>query len=146
VRPISIVIGDATRDELDPDAPYLRALELFCARGGINVLSLSARGVGGIGDAVSIHRPNLVVVAGSHLDDDTIARCAYAIRLAAGAMPIATYRRASPRVRMRTTGTGILPIAASEAQQRIIEMVENERRLPLVEPGHAGSAPRHASM
>ena len=84
VRPISIVIGDATRDELDPDAPYLRALELFCARGGVNVLSLSARGVTGIGDAVSIHRPNLVVVAGSHLDDDTIARWAYAIRLAAG--------------------------------------------------------------
>ena len=146
MRPISIVIGDATRDELDPDAPYLRALELFCARGGINVLSLSARGVSGIGDAVSIQRPNLVVVAGSHLDDDTIARWAYAIRLAAGATPIATYRRAGPRVRMQTTGTGILPTGAAEAQRRIVEMVENERRLPLAEPGHARSAPRTASM
>ncbi len=146
VRPISIVIGDATRDELDPDAPHLRALELFCARGGVNVLSLSARGVSGIGDAVSIHRPNLVVVAGAHLDDDTIARWAYAIRLAAGAMPIATYRRAGPRVRMRTTGTGILPTGASEAQRRIVEMVENERRLPLADPGHAGSTPRSASL
>jgi len=28
VRPISIVVGDACRDELDPDAPYLRTLEL----------------------------------------------------------------------------------------------------------------------
>jgi DNA-binding transcriptional MerR regulator len=45
VRPASIVIGDASRDELDPDTPYIRALELFCARGGIRVLSLSARGV-----------------------------------------------------------------------------------------------------
>jgi DNA-binding transcriptional MerR regulator len=43
VRPISIVIGDASRDELDPDAPYIRALELFCSRAGVNVLSLSAR-------------------------------------------------------------------------------------------------------
>ncbi len=146
VRPISIVIGDATRDELDPDAPYLRALELFCARGGIDVLSLSARGVGGIGDAVSIHRPNLVVVAGSHLDDDTIARWAYAIRLAAGAMPIATYRRTGPRVRMRTTGTGILPIGASDAQRRIVEMVENERRLPVADPSRVRSAPRSASL
>ena len=146
VRPISIVIGDATRDELDPDAPYLRALELFCARSGIDVLSLSARGLGGIGDAVSIHRPNLVVVAGSHLDDDTIARWAYAIRLAAGAMPIATYRRTAPRVRMRTTGTGILPIGASNAQRRIVEMVENERRLPVADPSRVRSAPRSASL
>ena len=39
-----------------PTRPYIRALELFCVRAGINVLSLSARGVAGIGDAVSIHR------------------------------------------------------------------------------------------
>ncbi len=146
VRPISLVIGDATRDELDPDAAYVRALELFCARGGVNVLSLSARGVSGIGDAVSIHRPNLVVVAGNHLDDDTIARWAYAIRLAAGAMPIATYRRGGPRVRMRTTGTRILPAGAAEAQRRIVEMVEDDRRLPLADPGHGRSAPRSASL
>jgi DNA-binding transcriptional MerR regulator len=146
VRPISIVIGDATRDELDPDAPYLRALELFCARGGVNVLSLSARGVSGIGDAVSIHRPDLVVVAGSHLDDDTIARWAYAIRLAAGAMPIATYRRGGSRVRVATTGTRVLPARAAEAQRQIVEMVENDRRLPLADPGHTRSTPRTASL
>lgn len=72
VRPISIVIGDAARDELDFDTPYIRAFELFCARAGVNVLSLSARGVAGIGDAVSIHRPNLIVVAGSHLDRKSV--------------------------------------------------------------------------
>src|SRR6202012_5577058 len=70
VRPVSIVIGDASRDELDPDNAHIRALELFCARAGVSVLSLSARGVAGIGDAVAIHRPDLIVVAGSHLDDD----------------------------------------------------------------------------
>ncbi len=93
VRPLSILIGDAARDELDRDSPYIRSLELFCARAGINVLSLSARGVAGIGDAVAIHRPDLVVLAGCHLDDDTVARWAYAVRLAAGAMPMAVYRR-----------------------------------------------------
>ena len=144
VRPISIVIGDATRDELDPDTAYVRALELFCARAGINVLTLSARGVSGIGDAVAVHRPNLVVVAGSHLDDDTIARWAYAIRLAAGGMPIATYRRGGPRVRMRTTGTQALPAGAAEAQRRIAEMIEGERH-PLADPSrHTGRAPRSA--
>jgi DNA-binding transcriptional MerR regulator len=88
VRPVAIAIGDASRDELDPDAPHIRTLELFCLRAGIKVLSLSARGVAGIGDAVSVHRPNLVVVAGGHLDDDTVARWAYAIRLAVGPLPV----------------------------------------------------------
>ena len=60
IRPMSILIGDASRDELDRDSPYIRALELFCARAGISVLCLSARGVAGIGDAVAIQRPDLV--------------------------------------------------------------------------------------
>src|ERR1700761_5700114 len=126
VRPISVVFGDATRDEMDPDAPHLRALELFCVRAGMDVLSLSARGVAGIGDAVAVHRPNLVVVAGSHLDDDAVARGAYALRLAGGAVPVAVYRRGSDRVRMRSTGTRNLPPGARAAQRRILEMVESE--------------------
>jgi hypothetical protein len=146
VRPVSIVIGDATRDELDSDAPHLRALELFCARAGINVLSLSARGVSGIGDAVAVHRPNLVVVAGSHLDDDMVARWAYAIRLAAGAMPVAVYRRGGENVRMRTTGTRNLPAGARAAQTRILELAEGERRVPMPAAGQGAALPRSASL
>ena len=127
VRPASIVVGDASRDELDPDGPHIRALELFCVRAGIRVLSLSARGVAGIGDALAVHRPNLVVLAGGHLGDDAVARWAYAVRLAAGALPVAVYRRGSQRVRVRTTGTGVLPAGPGEAQRRILEMVEAEQ-------------------
>jgi hypothetical protein len=145
-------MGDACRDELDPDAPYLRALELFCSRAGFSVLSLSARGVAGIGDAVAVHRPNLVVVAGSHLDDDTVARWAYAIRLSAGAIPVAVYRRGSDRVRMRTTGTRNLPSAPRGAERRILELIELESASALTR--HGGSAtlargqplPRSASL
>ena len=126
VRPVSIVIGDASRDELDRNAPYIRALELLCVRAGIKVLSLSARGVAGIGDALAVHRPNLVVLAGGHLADDTVARWAYAVRLAAGAMPVAVYRRGDQRVRMRTTGTNVLPPGPADAQRRILELVEAE--------------------
>jgi DNA-binding transcriptional MerR regulator len=126
VRPLSIVIGDASRDELDLDAPYIRALELFCLRAGIKVLTLSARGVAGIGDAVSVHRPNLVVVAGGHLDDDTVARWAYAIRLAVGALPVAVYRRGAQRTRVRGTGNTVLPSAAGEAQERLLDLTEQE--------------------
>jgi DNA-binding transcriptional MerR regulator len=127
VRPVSIVLGDASRDELDPDSPYIRALELFCVRAGIRVLSLSARGVNGIGDAVAVHPPNLVVIAGSYLPDDTVARWAYAVRLTAGALPVAVYRRGAQRVRMRTTGTSVLPPRASEAQRRLLELIEAEQ-------------------
>jgi DNA-binding transcriptional MerR regulator len=128
VRPISILLGDASRDELDPDAAYIRALELFCARAGVDVLSLSVRGLAGVGDAAAIHRPNLVVVAGSHLDDDNVARWVYAVRLAAGSVPVAVYRRGDRRATMQTTGSRTLPAGARDAQRRIIEMAEGERR------------------
>jgi len=139
VRSVSIVIGDASRDELDPDAPYLRAFELLCVRAGIDVLSLSARGVAGIGDAVAVHRPNLVVVAGGHLDDDTVARWAYAIRLSVGPTPVALYRRGPQRARVRTTATNVLPAGASDAQKRLLELIESEQE----EAAHRISAPRH---
>jgi DNA-binding transcriptional MerR regulator len=144
VRPISVVFGDATRDELDPDTPYLRALELFCVRAGIDVLSLSARGVAGIGDAVAVHRPHLVVVAGAHLDDDAVARWAYAIRLASGAVPVAVYRRGSDRIRVRTTGTRNLPAGAGAAQRRILELVEGELAVPVAPTGR-GQMPAHSA-
>jgi hypothetical protein len=73
-----------------------------------------------------VHRPNLVVLAGGHLADDTVARWAYAVRLATGAMPVAVYRRGDQRVRMRTTGTSVLPSSAGEAQRRLLELVESE--------------------
>jgi DNA-binding transcriptional MerR regulator len=129
IRPLSLVLGDASRDELDPDAPQIRALELFCVRAGIKVLSLSARGVGGIGDAVSVHRPNLVVIAGSHLSDDAVARWAYAVRLAAGPLPVAVFRRGDPRSRMRTTGANMLPASAVASQRRLLEMIEEHGSL-----------------
>jgi DNA-binding transcriptional MerR regulator len=139
VRSVSIVVGDASRDELDPDAPYLRAFELLCVRAGVGLLSLSARGVAGIGDAVAVHRPNLVVVAGGHLDDDTVARWAYAIRLSIGPTPVALYRRGPQRARVRTTATNILPAGASDAQKRLLELIESEQE----EAAHRTSAPRH---
>jgi DNA-binding transcriptional MerR regulator len=151
IRPVSVLLGDATRDELDLDYPHIRAFELFCVRAGIRLLSVSARGVAGIGDAVAVHRPNIVVIAGGHLEDDTVARWAYAVRLAAGAMPVAVYRRGDQRVRMRTTGTSVLPSGASEAQQHLLELVEAEqggRTVPATpaarrsgdEPGNARTA------
>jgi DNA-binding transcriptional MerR regulator len=150
VRPLSIVVGDATRDELDPDGPPLRALELFCGRAGIDVLSLSARGISGIGDAVSPRHPGLVIVAGQHLDDDTIARWAYAIRLAVGVVPLALFRRGGDRPTLRAATTRNLPAAPGLASQRILEVLEAEpvataRAHPAGPPRIAATGPRRAS-
>lgn len=84
VSRMSIVLGDGSRDELDLDAPYIRALEVFCLRAGVKVLRLSARAVSGIGDAASVYRPNLIVLAGGRVDDDSVARWTYAIGRAIG--------------------------------------------------------------
>jgi DNA-binding transcriptional MerR regulator len=126
-RPLSILLGDASRDELDPDAMHIRALELFCVRMGAGMMSLSVRGVAGIGHAIAVHRPDLVVLAGGHIADETVARWAQSVRLTAGPVPIALYRRGDHLTRLPTTGTCVLPWRASDAQQRLLELVAHER-------------------
>ena len=74
-----------------------------------------------------MYRPNLVVVAGGHLDDDMVARWAYAIRLAVGAMPLAIYRRGAERPRARGTGTTVLPSGAGDAQRALLDLLESEQ-------------------
>jgi DNA-binding transcriptional MerR regulator len=143
VRPVSVVVGDATRDELDPDSPHVRALELFCVRAGVHVLSLSARGIAGIGDAVAVHRPNLVIVAGRHLGDDTVARWAYGIRLALGPLPLAVYRRGDQRARTRPSGNTVLPAGAGAASRLVLELAEAEATGRAVSGAHSA---RDAAM
>ena len=126
-RPLSIVVGDACRDDLDPDAAYSRAFELFCVRAGARVLSLSARGIQGMGEAFAHREPNIVVIAGNHLPDDDVARWAYNVRLAAGPLPIALFRRGHQPPRVRTTGAQVLPHGSLVAQQRLFEMIDESR-------------------
>ena len=136
LRRLSILVGDASRDELDPDALYIRALELFCLRAGIEVMSLSVRGVAGIGDVIAVHRPDLVVLAGGHMADDTVASWTHSVRREVGPMPIALYRRGDHFARMPTRGTNVLPSRASDAQERLVALLDVEQTAPAV-PGHA---------
>jgi MerR family transcriptional regulator, light-induced transcriptional regulator len=134
-RRLSILLGDASRDELDPDAPHIRALELFCLRAGIDMMSLSARGVAGIRDVFAVHRPDLVVLAGRHIADDTVARWTRAVRLEVGPIPISLYRRGDHLARMPATGTNVLPSSAGDAQRRLLALLETEETTTRV-PGH----------
>ena len=140
LRRLSILVGDASRDELDPDVPYIRALELFCLRAGIEVMSLSVRGVAGIGDVIAVHCPDLVVLAGGHMSDDTVASWTHSVRREIGPMPIALYRRGDHFARMPTRGTAVLPSRASDAQRRLVAILEPElTAAPVAGHDRAGS-------
>jgi hypothetical protein len=132
-HPLSIVLGDASRDELDPDAPYIRALELFSVRAGVNLMSLSVRGVAGIGDALRVQRPDVVVIAGGHGANDAVATWARSVRVAVGPTPIALYRRAGDLAAMPTTGTTVLPTRAGDAHHRLIDLITTTRT-PATQP------------
>lgn len=123
IRQACILLGDASRDELDPDAPHIHALELLCVRASIKVLTLSVRGLAGLGAVLSRRRVSLVVVGGSHVDDDTVARWAYSVRLAAGKVPIAVYRRGEPREGRNM----MLPVAPLEARRRLLDIVKAQQ-------------------
>ena len=118
----TIVLGDASRDELDLDAAAIRALELLAMRSGVRVLGLSVRGVANMSEALAAFRPDAVVIAGGALSDDSVARWAYAVRLATGPLPVAVYRRGPQRARVRTTGAMILPSTPGEAARHILEL------------------------
>ena len=125
----SIMLVNASHDELDLDAIYIRALQVFCLRAGIKVQILSVRAMTGIGDIASVHRPDVIVLAGKKIDETTLARWTYAIERSIGPRPLTLYRHA----RLGTYGTA-LPPAPGDAQVRLLEHAhadrhENIRRL-----------------
>ncbi len=132
VRRVSFLIGDASADELDPDASAIRSLELLCARSGARLLCLSVRGVTGIAEALAVVRPDAVVVAGGHAHDDEVARWAYAVRSAVGPLPVTLFRRDLLRpLRGRTTGASSLSPSPATAANELMEIVEVGRLRPV---------------
>jgi len=142
-RPAKVLIGDATRDELDPDGLALRALELFCLRAGARVVSLPVRGVSGIADVVGAYDPDAVVIVGAHVGDDDVARWAYRVRSAAGPLPLSLFRRGSRTVGVRAAQHRTLPDAPYAAQSALMAIIE-EPRDSLADLSAFGEAPAAA--
>lgn len=125
VRPLAVLLGDATRNELDPDALGVRAFELFCARAGARALTLPVAGVAGLGEVVEALSPDAVVIAGSHLTNDDVARWAYRVRASAGALPLALFRRRQHDKQVRTTGARVLPDEPFAAHRQLLALVDD---------------------
>ena len=123
MRPGAILVGDATEDDLDPDAPAVRALELFAGRTGIRVTSIPVANHAGVADLLTALRPGAVVIAGRHAGDEEIARFAYAVRAAGGALPLALFHRGERDV-SRTGSVHVLPDSPSEATAQAIALLD----------------------
>jgi DNA-binding transcriptional MerR regulator len=121
-RPDTIVVGDASGGDFDPDAAFVRALELFCMRAGGQVLSLSVTGVNGLADVLAGRPLAATVVAGNAADDEAVARWAYAVRSAFGPLPLVLYRRPAHSDRLRAPGARALPETPAEAQLALYEL------------------------
>ena len=129
----TVLVGDATRDELDGEALSLAAFSLFIERTGACVLTLPVGGIAGLGEVLSNFRPRAIVIAGSAARDDVVARWAYAVRSTAGPLPIALYHRGERRT-ARTNGTHVLPLSPSEAQHELAMLLQERRAAPPVAP------------
>ena len=123
-RSAGVLIGDATRDDLDPDAIALRALQLFTGRGGARVLALPVGGIAGLGDVLHAFGPTAVVLAGGSAGDDDVARWADGVRSAAGPRPGAAGRRGELADGGRTA-TRVLPSSPTEAHEELLAMLEH---------------------
>jgi DNA-binding transcriptional MerR regulator len=114
-RPISLLLGDATGGELDPDYAPVAAFELFCVRSGARVLSLPVSGVSGLGEATA--GINVGVVAGSRAGEQEVRRWLSAVRAVAGPIPLRFFRA-------RVNGRGVIGPDPLEAQQSLFVQVE----------------------
>jgi DNA-binding transcriptional MerR regulator len=127
LRPAAILIGDAAHDELDPDALAMRALQLFSVRAGARVLVLPVGGVSGLGDVLAAFGPQAVVIAGDTAGDDEVARWAYGVRSAAGALPVTLFRRGSRTDSARTTAR-VLPDSPGDAHRVLLQLLDGRPR------------------
>ncbi len=125
-RPLAILVGDATRSEIDPDALAMRAFELFCGRAGARVMALPIGSVTGLGDVVGALSPNALVIAGSHASDDDVAQWAYRVRAASGQLPLALFRRTRQGAKIRSAaGARLLPDAPFGAQRQLLALIDD---------------------
>jgi hypothetical protein len=133
----SVLVGDATERDLDPAAPYVRALDLFCTRAGAQVLALPVTALRGLPEAAAGSAPDIVVVAGSAAEDDDVAKWAYRVRINGGPAPIALYLRST------APGSGqrralVLPAATSAARDELLALVEHPVEAPAANGAAAG--------
>lgn len=121
-RPVTILVGDATGDQLEPEAIALRAFELFSARSGAQVVTLPVLRAAEVGEVVTAFSPQAVIIAGDGVGDTDVARWAYQARLAAGPVPVVLFRRTTQSDNVRSTTA--LSDAPFEAHREALSLAD----------------------
>jgi DNA-binding transcriptional MerR regulator len=86
-----VILGNASHPPLDPASMYTSALELCCARSGIEVLSLPVGAYRGLSSALDSLQPDLIVLSGAGASRHEIARWTYEIRKSVGPIRLLAY-------------------------------------------------------
>jgi DNA-binding transcriptional MerR regulator len=121
-RPLTVLLGDLTRDALDPESIDVRALQLFLVRAGAHVLALPVRAMKGLADAVARLRPQAIVLAGHRGAADEVARWIAVARAAAGPHRLALYR--AGRHAPETPDAHLLDPAPLAAQRELLQLAD----------------------
>jgi MerR family transcriptional regulator, light-induced transcriptional regulator len=120
----AILVGDASRDQLGPDAVYISSLKLLCRSTGCEVVSVPVREPCRLGHAVAEHRPDLLVIAGAEMDDETVVRWAYDARASIGPVLTTCYRCDPRRLQFFPHVSSPLPTDPLAARERLLELIE----------------------
>jgi hypothetical protein len=89
----------------------------------VRVVSVPVVNHAGVADLLQGLRPGAVLIAGRHASDEDIARFAYAVRSAAGSLPLALFGRGGDDV-SRTRATHELPASPAEATAQVLALLD----------------------
>jgi DNA-binding transcriptional MerR regulator len=121
-----ILIGDATAGMLSSAGPNIRALELFCRRGGSSVLVLPVEALLCLPQAIAAIEPRCVVIAGGHSSDEQVGRWAYSVRRLTGDRLAALYLR-PVRAKSPDLASNILSGEPMEAHRQLVELISGQK-------------------
>lgn len=133
-RRLAVLLGDAGAGAMDGDALAVRALQLFCDRAGIRVVTLPVSCVVGLAAVSASLAPDAVVIAGSGQPAERTAVWAHHVAAAVGPLPHALFR--VPATSAAFSGAWVLPDAPYAAKGDLLARLERRAALPA--PGQAG--------
>ena len=134
----TVLIGDATRYQDDPDRLELAAFSLLCSRLGARVLTLSVENAEGLKRVATAFRPQQVVLAGRS-QSDGVGRWAYTLRATSGIRVSHAFRRDRPENYRNFNGSlKWLPDMPGEAARTLLTAInDNGQRLGQVAAAEA---------
>ncbi|MEA2142364.1 MAG: MerR family transcriptional regulator, light-induced transcriptional regulator [Solirubrobacteraceae bacterium] len=137
---LTVMLGDAGCGDIDGDLLALRALQLFCDRGGMRVVALPVGCVAGLRSVSETLAPDAIVIAGSGPTHERAPAWAHHIEAQVGSLPLALFRCPELVADPRAADAWVLPNAPHEAHRDLLARIELLAAPPAVD-GARDAAP-----